>query len=200
MAGAARLARRSTALAAVRWAAATTLAALGVMAFATAAAGAPPPVPAAIPAACVETRTCACAYPPGAPADAPDAACTIRKCVTCTCSRGGACTTALVLTQVGTGDEVGDELPSTWGGPAPGGEGGGAATAPPSVPVTPTTMATASPTPKPAVSSPPVQGRGGGRVAGCLAPGTPCGFSPSAPACCDGRACVREGPFRMCEE
>lgn len=88
---------------AVRWAAvAATLVVVGVVALTTAAAGAPPPsARAGVPAACVKTRTCACVYPPGAPADAPDAACTLRKCVTCPCARGGACTSALVLTQVG---------------------------------------------------------------------------------------------------
>lgn len=96
------MARRSTALA-VRWAAvAATLVVVGVVALTTAAAGAPPPsARAGVPAACVKTRTCACVYPPGAPADAPDAACTLRKCVTCPCARGGACTSALVLPQHG---------------------------------------------------------------------------------------------------
>lgn len=186
-----RMARRSTALA-VRWAAvAATLVVVGVVALTTAAAGAPPPsARAGVPAACVKTRTCACVYPPGAPADAPDAACTLRKCVTCPCARGGACTSALVLTQVGAGDEAGaDELPSTWGGP-PAMDRGAAATAPP----------TPTPTPAAATTPPAREGRGGGRAGGCLAPGTPCGFSPSAPGCCGGRSCVGEGPFRMCEE
>lgn len=202
------MARLPRASPAVLWMLAATLA----VALATAVASAPPPSPAAtlIPAACVATRSCTCVYPPGAPADAPDNACTIRKCVTCACSRGGACTSALVLTHVGAGDEVGNELPSAWGGPPANGGGSASATptprtvvapnASPTASPTPTTSPSPSPSPSPAVVAPPAQGRGGGQVRGCLAPGTPCGFSPSAPACCGNRACVRDGPFRLCEE
>eukprot|EP00168_Porphyra_purpurea_P000265 TRINITY_DN1030_c0_g1_i1.p2 TRINITY_DN1030_c0_g1~~TRINITY_DN1030_c0_g1_i1.p2 ORF type:complete len:171 (+),score=30.77 TRINITY_DN1030_c0_g1_i1:569-1081(+) len=130
------------------------------------------------PGACTTTKTCKCVYPPGLAHDTPDNVCSVRRCVTCTCARGFECSTALVLTQVGVGPDGANVAASAV--------------------VLPTPAPTSTPTPTPTLvpsSSP----RRGGRVTGCLPPGTPCGF-PGSSGCCGGAKCVRDGPFRMCED
>lgn len=156
--------------------AAAIVAAALVVLLATAAGLTPTVGVPTTPGSCETTKTCKCVYPPGLAPNAPDSACSVRRCETCTCARGFKCSTALVLTQVGVGPD-----------------GNGVAA---SAVVLPTPAPKLTPTPTPVPSSTP---RRGGRVTGCLPPGTPCGF-PGASGCCGGRKCVRDGPFRMCED